>query len=147
MKTIRIAIFAVALAGFSITSFADTYSWVNKDGQKIFSDRPPVGTPYVIKANAPSAPYSPAVVPQYGTQSNTAANGGNPRINETYTADSASAVKERNRGQSRECIGLQQNISRLSSSRNFTVDPETGGSIEERRIQDAKNLYDATCGA
>jgi hypothetical protein len=149
MKTIRIAMCAVALAGFSVSCFADTYSWVNKDGQKMFSDRPPVGISYIVKVHAPPAPYSPVVVMQFPAQSTMVAfgGGGNPRVNDAYAADSASAIKARNRNQIKECLGIQQSISRMSSSRNFTVDPDTGGSMEERNIREAKELYGVICGA
>jgi hypothetical protein len=61
------------------------------------------------------------------------------------TADASSAIKERDRTKSRECLAIQQNISRLSSSRNRSIDPDTGGSLEETRVREAQQLYDSIC--
>ena len=147
MKTIRIAICAVALAGFSMSTLANTYSWVDANGQKFYSDRAPIGMIYSVKYHAPPSPSTPPTVPPSISAPMLAAYSGDPRMLNAYAADASSAIKERQRGQARECLSIQQNISRISSSRNFTVDQETGRSLEERQIREAQELYNAVCNA
>jgi len=66
-------------------------------------------------------------------------------MRDTYTADASSAIKERERAQAKDCVDIQQNIARLSSSRNRSIDPETGGSLEERYVREAQERYNALC--
>lgn len=147
MKTIRIAICAVTLAGVSMTALSDTYLSINEKGQKVYSDRAPIGVPYTVKFHSDPSPSIPRTAPPSVPAPSYTSYAGDPRMIDTYAADASSAIRERRRGQTRECLGLQQSINRLSSSRNYTVDPETGRSLEDRQAREAQESYNALCGS
>ena len=148
MKSIQTTICSVVLAGLSMTAMADTFSWVDNNGRKAYADRAPIGSKYSVTPHAkpadipvqvpatPSSTYFPTQLASYDVD---------PRARVAYEAESASAIRERDRNQNRECLSIKHKIDRISSSRNFTVDPETGRSLEERTLKEANDLYGAVC--
>lgn len=148
MKPISVVAAAVVLSAHCLSAFANTYSYKDSNGQRVFSDRPPVGVPYEVKVH-PKPVDTPvvarSVVTPVSMPSALVVAGYDPAARQMQIADAASAIKERDRAKSRECLSIQQTISRLSSSRNRSIDPDTGGSLEETRAAEAKQLFDTVC--
>jgi hypothetical protein len=151
MKSIKTVCCAVVLAGLSMSAMANTYSWVDSNGRKNYSDIQPVGVSYSVKYHASQRPtpqpiHSSSHTPVVAQPALVAmATAGDSRVRDFYIADASSAMRERNRTQARECLGMEQSMARISSSRNRTIDPETGGSLEERQLREIKDSYSALC--
>lgn len=151
MKSIQTTTCSVVLVGLSMSAMANTYSWEDRNGRKTYSDIPPVGVTYTVKYHATpttaprlvdSSAHTPVAAQPALVAMTTA---GDSRIRDSYIADAGSAMRERNRSQARECLGMEQSMARISSSRNRTIDPETGGSLEERQLREIKDSYSALC--
>lgn len=145
MKAVAIIVLAIAIC---TAAFADTYIWTDSNGRKNYSDRAPVGVLYKTVAHP-----KPVDVPVVEKKIYKPVSFEQPQVafqvdhvaREMRIAQAASEIKERDRSKSRECISLQQTISRLSSSRNRSVDPDTGGSLEESRARETQQMFDALC--
>jgi hypothetical protein len=148
LKLSFVAAAFVVLSAHSLSATANTYVYKDGNGQRVFSDRPPVGVPYEVKVH-PKPVDAPIVERRIASPVSLpnafAAPSFDPVARNMVVADAASAINERDRKKAAECISIQQTISRLSSSRNRSIDPDTGGSLEERHARDAQQVYDSIC--
>ncbi len=148
MKTVKLASALVLLSLQCVSALANTYIYKDSNGHAVYSDRIPVGVVYSVKVHpkpVDTPPVERRVVTPVTLPFAFPSAGIDPGAREMLTADASSAIKERDRTKSRECLAIQQNISRLSSSRNRSIDPDTGGSLEETRVREAQQLYDSIC--
>ena len=149
MKLKRFVITLTLAVSFNSAAFADTYAWMDNNGRRVYSDRQPIGVSYKVtrhgqpeNARAVSTSITAQPVGYLTTSSVADTESRQPRI---FAADAASAIQERDRSMARECLAIKFTMERLSSSRNFTIDPETGRSLEERLMKESRDRYSALC--